>query len=472
MKTLKALEIPGVVIYHAADANSPAVKTADETVELFGSTPVAAYLDIDAIVEACKSTGANAVHPGFGFLAENGKFARRLQEENIIFIGPKPNVIDLMGNKIAARSFAIENDIPIVPSVTQTGSDAFAKEAETVGFPLLLKAAAGGGGKGMNIVRQASELEAAIKLTRSEAERAFGDGTLYAERYVEQPRHIEVQILADQHGNVVHLGERECSIQRRFQKVVEEAPSPALTPELRAEICETAVHIAQSSNYQNAGTVEFILAPNGEFFFLEMNTRLQVEHPVTELVTGVDLVAEQIRVANGEPLPFTQAEIQFNGHAIECRLYAEDPADDFAPTTGPILVYEEPNCEGIRVDSGVEAGMRVTSAFDPMLAKLIAYGSDRAAAIALLKEGLSSFVLLGCQTNIDWLHALISHPDFATADFHTGFIANKMDEFVLPELTTQQKGALALAVALQERPLSSPELQPLPMHAAMGGWRN
>ena len=473
LKTCHKLNIPSVVIYHAADANSPAIKLAEETVEIKGTTPVSAYLNIDAIIDACQSCAANAVHPGFGFLAENGEFARRLEAENIIFIGPQPEVIDLMGNKISARSFAIKHNVPIVPSTPHDDNPhTFIENAIKIGFPLLLKAAAGGGGKGMTIVHKATELEAAITLTSNEASRAFGDGTLYAEKYVEQPRHIEVQILADAHGNVIHLGERECSIQRRFQKVVEEAPSPILSPELRTEMCKTAVTIAKQANYQNAGTVEFILSPDNKFYFLEMNTRLQVEHPVTELVTGIDLVAEQINVANGELLSFTQADIKVEGHAIECRIYAEDAENEFAPTTGPILIYEEPAFEGIRVDSGIDAGMKVTPAFDPMLAKLIAFGTTRDEALVRLERGLRSFVLLGCQTNINWLQALIAHSEFKTAVFHTGFIQEKMTEFNLPQPTEAEKAALLFAVAVQERPFISPEYQPLPLHTQMGGWRN
>ncbi len=482
LKTCRKLNIPGVVVFHAADADSPAVKMADETVEIFGDTPVGAYLNIDAIVNACQLSGADAVHPGFGFLAENGAFARRLAEENIKFIGPTPDVIDLMGNKISARSFAIEHDIPIVPSATQEGTTAeFIQSAIQVGFPLLLKAAAGGGGKGMTIVREASELESAIQLTSQEAMRAFGDGALYAEKYVEQPRHIEVQVLADEHGNVVHLGERECSIQRRFQKVIEEAPSPALTPELRESICNTAVSIAEKAGYHNAGTVEFILAQDDSFYFLEMNTRLQVEHPVTEMVTDIDLVAEQINVANGQKLPFSQSDIEFKGHAIECRIYAEDPENDFAPTTGPILVYIEPtNPNGengpavptVRVDSGFQAGMRVTSAFDPMLAKLIVYSHNRTDAIRNTEMALASFVLLGLKTNMDWLQSVMQETDFQAGNFHTGYIADKEDELGLKPLTDAQKRLVASVVALQERPLTSPEYLPKPIHKAMGGWQN
>ncbi|MEM7331262.1 MAG: biotin carboxylase N-terminal domain-containing protein [Chloroflexota bacterium] len=473
LKSCRKLDISGVVVFHAADADSPAVKMADETVELFGDTPVAAYLNIEAIVEACKTSGADAVHPGFGFLAENGAFARRLAEENIKFIGPNPEVIDLMGNKISARSFAIEHNIPIVPSVTQEKDTAeFITAATSIGFPLLLKAAAGGGGKGMTIVHEASELASAIQLTSQEAVRAFGDGALYAERYVEKPRHIEVQILADEHGHVIHLGERECSIQRRFQKVIEEAPSAALTPELRADICNTAVSIAQKAGYQNAGTVEMILAQDSSFYFLEMNTRLQVEHPVTEMVTGVDLVAEQINVANGKKLPFTQTDIKFNGHAIECRIYAEDPEDDFAPTTGPILLYQEPSGDNVRVDSGFIEGMRVTSAFDPMLAKLIVHGQDRMVAIKGTEKALREYILLGLKSNLDWLQSVMQEADFQAGEFHTGYIAEKAEHLGLPPLTSEQKLMVASVVALQERPLTSAEYLPQSMHKSMGGWQN
>ncbi|MBL0712688.1 MAG: ATP-grasp domain-containing protein [Desulfosarcina sp.] len=341
LRTLNRMDIPGVVVYHAVDEDSPAVHQAVESIEIHGAAPVSAYLDVEQIIKACRQTGADAVHPGFGFLAENAQFARQLAKEGITFIGPSPETIELMGNKVTARAFCIENNFPRVPSVIEEDiGKSFIESTLALGVPLLIKAAAGGGGKGMHIVRDLDELEKAVQLAKGEAKRSFGSDEVYAERYVENPRHIEVQVLADQHGKVLHLGERDCSIQRRYQKVIEESPAPALPSKLRECICDTAVEITHRAGYHNAGTIEFILAPDGEFFFLEMNTRLQVEHPVTEMVTGLDLVELQIRIARGESLSMDQEQIQTRGHAIELRLYAEDPENDFLPATGPLLVYQ------------------------------------------------------------------------------------------------------------------------------------
>jgi len=311
MRTLKKMDIPGVVVSHAIDADSPAVSMADEAVEIDGTTPVAAYLDMEQIINACRQTGADAVHPGFGFLAENAAFARKLSEEGIVFIGPSAESIELMGNKIEARSFCLQHGFPLAPSVTDDGTgERFAERVGEIVYPILIKAAAGGGGKGMHIVRDPGELEQAVNLARSEAQRSFGDGTVYAEQYIEQPRHIEVQVFGDHYGNTIHLGERECSIQRRYQKVIEESPAPNLNPDLRHQICSTAVEIAHKIAYRNAGTVEFILAPTGEFFFLEMNTRIQVEHPVTEMVTGIDMIrnrfGQQDMLSNCACMPRTR----------------------------------------------------------------------------------------------------------------------------------------------------------------------
>jgi len=384
---------------------------------------VASYLDVQGIIEACRRTGADAVHPGFGFLAENAAFARRLSDEGITFIGPTPEAIELMGNKVAARSFCMTNGFPLAPSVTEADEDGdFVGRLAGIPLPLLIKAAAGGGGKGMHIVRDMETLEQAVELAKGEALRSFGDDSVYAEQYVEQARHIEVQILADHHGNVVHLGERECSIQRRFQKIVEESPAPGLAPELRERICATAVAIARTAGYRNAGTVEFLLAPDGEFYFLEMNTRIQVEHPVTEMVTGLDLVALQVRIARDEPLPLVQEQIEAKGHAIEMRLYAEDPENDFMPAVGDLLVYDLPNGEGVRVDDGFLEGMTVSSAFDPMLAKLIVHGKDRDEALKRALKALRETTVLGVTTNVDYLGRIISHADFAAGHVHTGFI--------------------------------------------------
>jgi acetyl-CoA/propionyl-CoA carboxylase, biotin carboxylase, biotin carboxyl carrier protein len=473
LRSLDRMGIPGVVVYHAADADSPAVRMAAEALEINGSTPVAAYLDVAQIIDACKQIGADAVHPGFGFLAENAGFAKRLEEEGITFIGPLPQTIELMGNKVAARSFCIENNFPLVPSVTEEddGKD-FAQHAGGIGVPLLIKAAAGGGGKGMHIVREINDLAQAIQLAKGEALRAFGSDEVYAERYVEHPRHIEVQVLADHHGNVLHLCERECSIQRRFQKIIEESPATGLPLQLRERICATAVAITQKAGYRNAGTVEFILAPDGEFYFLEMNTRLQVEHPVTEMVTGLDLVELQIRVAQGEILPLTQEQVQVEGHAIELRLYAEDPENDFLPATGPLLAYRMPAGESVRVENGFTEGMTVSSAFDPMLAKLIVCGRDREQAIERGLKALKNTLVLGVITNADYLARILSHPDYVAGQIHTAFIPQHFDDLRPPVLSEEDRNLLLAAAALSSREFTDPVFQVPEPYSFLGNWRN
>jgi propionyl-CoA carboxylase alpha chain/3-methylcrotonyl-CoA carboxylase alpha subunit/acetyl-CoA/propionyl-CoA carboxylase biotin carboxyl carrier protein len=472
LRTLRAQGIEGIVVHHAIDTNSPAVRMADRAIEIQGPTPVAAYLDGEQILRSAKDAGAQAIHPGYGFLSENASFARRAKEEGIVFIGPGADAIALMGDKVRARNFVAEHGFPVAPSAIEDDDPAsFIERARAVGAPLLIKPAAGGGGKGMHIVRDLAHLESEIARARSEGERYFGDGRLYVERYVENPRHIEVQILGDMHGNLVHLFERECSLQRRFQKVVEEAPSPALTPQLRTRICETAAGIARAANYANAGTVEFIYS-NGEFYFLEMNTRLQVEHPVTEMITGLDLVGEQLRLAAGEPLGYGQSDIAISGHAIEARLYAEDPARDFAPVTGKILAYAEPAGEGIRVDSGVAKGQAVTAAFDPMLAKLIVHAPDRDAALTKADSALADFVLLGLKTNVGFLRHLLADADVRAANIHTGLIGEKPQLLSDPEPDARTIRRALAAGALALRPVrEAADLVPA-LHARMGGWRN
>ena len=473
LRTLIKMKIPGVVIHHSIDAETPAVKMAAETVEIDGPTPVAAYIDVAQIIEACKKTGSDAVHPGFGFLAENAGFAQRLAEESIIFIGPQPETIELMGNKVAAREFCIDNGIPVVPSVTEkAGGNNFLDRARALGVPLLIKAAAGGGGKGMHIVREISDLAQAIHLAKGEAQRAFGSDEVYAERYVERPRHIEVQVLADHHGNVLHLGERECSIQRRFQKIIEESPAPGLPSKLRERICATAVAITQKAGYRNAGTVEFILAPDGEFYFLEMNTRLQVEHPVTEMVTGLDLVELQVRVAREETLPIKQEQVKAEGHAIELRLYAEDPENDFLPATGPLLAYRMPTGEAVRVENGFAEGMTVTSAFDPMLAKLIVHGRDRKQAIERGLKALKDTLVLGVITNIDYLARILSHPAYVAGQVNTDFIPQHAEDLSPPLLSEEERNLLLAATALSNREFTDPAFQVPEPYAFLGNWRN
>jgi acetyl-CoA/propionyl-CoA carboxylase biotin carboxyl carrier protein len=473
LRTLDRMGIASVMVYHAVDADSPAVATASETVEIDGSTPVAAYLDMDRIIAACKETDADAVHPGFGFLAENSEFARRLAHEGIKFIGPSPENIELMGNKVKARSFCIDNGFPLAPSVTEASTgEQFTEQIRKLGVPLLIKAAAGGGGKGMQIVRDLDNLEPAIQIAKTASLRAFGDDSVYAERFEEKSRHIEVQVLADEFGNVVHLGDRECSIQRRFQKVIEESPAPRLESDLRKLICTTAVEIARRAGYRNAGTVEFLLSPDGDVFFLEMNTRIQVEHPITEMVTGIDLVEMQIRVAQGEPLPFNQAQVKTRGHAIELRLYAEDPENDFLPTTGQLLSYSLPVGRSVRVDDGFIEGMKVTAAFDPMLAKLIIHGKTRNEAIERAQKAIADTLVLGITTNVDYLARIIAHPAFAAGQIHTGFISQYSDDLNPPALTKEQRHLLLAAAALSSREFTNPEFDAIEPYASIGNWRN
>ncbi len=472
IKTLRRLNIETVVVHHAVDRKSRAVELADEAVELMGDLPVASYLDMEQIIAAAKSTGADAVHPGYGFLSENAEFADRLTKEGIIFVGPSAEVINMMGNKVQARSYCIENGFPIVPSVVDYGDEAaFIKAVKGMGVPLLIKAAAGGGGKGMQIVRDSAEIENSIALARGEALRSFGNSLVYAERYIDEARHIEVQIMADQFGNVLHLGERECSIQRRFQKVIEEAPSPALDDAKRKAMCETATRIAKKANYSNAGTVEFIYTPEGEFFFLEMNTRIQVEHPVTEMITGVDLIEMQVRVATGDRLDMTQDDIKLTGHSIETRLYAEDTENDFAPSIGQLLVYDLPH-DSARIENGFIEGQKVTSAFDPMLVKIVVHGKDRAEAISKAIEALKKSCVLGVTTNRDFLIRVLEHAAFGAGKTHTGFIKEHEADLKAADLTADQLDILLSAAALATPAFNDSNLRAPEPVASMGAWGN
>ncbi|MCW5203085.1 MAG: acetyl/propionyl/methylcrotonyl-CoA carboxylase subunit alpha [Candidatus Electrothrix communis] len=426
IRTARAMGIKTVAVFSDADRAALHVRMADEAVHIGASSPTESYLDVEKILDACKSTGAEAVHPGYGFLSENDTFCRRLGEEGIVFIGPPVESITSMGDKITSKQIAEQagvNTIPGYDGILEDADQAVEKAAE-IGYPVMLKATAGGGGKGMRIARNDQECRDGFERAAGEAKSSFGDGRLLIEKYIEQPRHIEIQVMADQHGNVVYLGERECSLQRRHQKVIEEAPSPFLTPETRQQMGEQAVMLAKAVNYTSAGTVECIVDQEQNFYFLEMNTRLQVEHPITEMVTGCDLVELMIRVAAGQPLPMSQDDIQLKGWAVECRVYAEDPVRDFLPSIGRITVYQPPyeDMETVRVDSGIVEGSEISVYYDPMISKLVTKGKDREEAISAMQEALDEYVIQGVATNINFLSALIAHPRFQRGDLSTGFI--------------------------------------------------
>jgi acetyl-CoA carboxylase biotin carboxylase subunit len=472
MRTLRSLGLARVAIYHPLDAGGVAVRDATEAVEVNGSTPVGAYLDIEQIVAAAVKTGADAVHPGFGFLAENPEFAEAVTDAGITFIGPPPGAMRVMGDKIESKRLAAKVGVPTVPGSdgAVTGEQEAITEAERVGYPVLLKASAGGGGKGMRIARDSAECGDAFARASSEAAASFGDGRVFIERYIENPRHIEVQVLADRHGTVLHLGERECSIQRRYQKVIEEAPSPFIDEATRAEMGARAVALADAVGYVSAGTVEMVVDSERNSYFLEMNTRLQVEHPVTELVTGLDIVAEQLRIASGEPLGYGQDDVKINGSAIECRVYAEDADAGFVPAIGRLALVRFPAGPGIRVDHGTLEGQEVTSAFDPMIAKVIGHAPTRGEAIERTRQALRETVLLGTVTNTAYLERVLGHPAFAAGDTHTGFLEQHAEKLRAAEPSPDDELLLMAAAALAS-PRFDPRFQlPEPL-ASMGEWR-
>jgi acetyl-CoA carboxylase biotin carboxylase subunit len=426
MRTAKKMGIKTVAVYSEADRNSPHVRFADEAVCLGPAPSKQSYLLGDKIIAFAKQLGVDGIHPGYGFLSENAGFSRAVSAAGITFIGPSPHSIEVMGSKLAAKEAVKKFKIPMVPGIDKAITDiTLAKEiGNKVGYPILVKASAGGGGKGMRVVEHEGELEEQMQRAISEAISSFGDGSVFIEKYVASPRHIEVQVLADNFGNTVHLFERECSVQRRHQKVVEEAPSSILTPEIRANIGKDAVKVAKACNYSGAGTVEFLVDEHLNYYFLEMNTRLQVEHPVTEFITGLDLVEQQIRVARGEKLAFAQKEITMKGHAVELRVCAEDPMDNFLPSVGTLEKYRKPTGEGIRVDDGYEEGMDIPIFYDPMIAKLIAYGSTRAEAIAKLLKAIDEFQIEGVATTLQFGKFVLQHEAFVSGNFDTHFVKN------------------------------------------------
>ncbi|RAU48949.1 acetyl/propionyl/methylcrotonyl-CoA carboxylase subunit alpha [Pseudomonas sp. RIT412] len=425
MRTAKAMGLKTIAVHSAIDRHARHVQEADSAVDLGGSKASESYLQIDALIAAARRSGAQAIHPGYGFLSENARFAQAVEQAGLVFLGPPASAIEAMGSKSAAKSLMEAAGVPLVPGYHGEAQDlsTFREAAERIGYPVLLKATSGGGGKGMKVVECEQDLAAALASAQREAQSSFGDARMLIEKYLLKPRHIEIQVFADQHGRCLYLNERDCSIQRRHQKVVEEAPAPGLSSALRRAMGEAAVRAAQAIGYVGAGTVEFLLDARGGFFFMEMNTRLQVEHPVTEAITGLDLVAWQIRVAQGEPLPISQDQVPLNGHAIEVRLYAEDPANDFLPATGTLQVYRESTPgPGRRVDSGVSEGEAISPFYDPMLGKLIAWGEDREQARLRLLGMLDEYAIGGLRTNLAFLRRIIAHPAFAAAELDTGFI--------------------------------------------------
>ena len=424
MKTAQKMGIKTVAVYSKADRNAPHVRFADEAVCIGEPPSNQSYLLGSKIIEVAKSLGVDGIHPGYGFLSENADFAEEVEKNNIIFIGPKSSAIRIMGSKLAAKEAVKKYGIPMVPGIDEAITDVKKAKiiAKEIGFPVLIKASAGGGGKGMRIVEQEKDLESQMNRAISEATSAFGDGSVFIEKYVTSPRHIEIQVMADSHGNIIHFFERECSIQRRHQKVVEEAPSSILTPKLRTEMGNAAVKVAKACDYLGAGTVEFLMDADHKFYFLEMNTRLQVEHPVSEIIAGVDLVELQIKIARGEALPMKQEDLKINGHALELRVYAEDPLNDFLPSVGTLETYKLPSGKGIRVDNGFEEGMDVPIYYDPMLSKLITYGKNREEAIQLMLKAIADYHIEGVQTTLPFGKFVFEHEAFRSGNFNTHFV--------------------------------------------------
>jgi len=479
IRACRELGISTVAIYSEVDRESLHVQMADEALCVGPPAPLESYLNMDAILAVARKSKAQAIHPGYGFLAENADFARRCEKENVIFIGPDSRALALVGDKVASRVTMSRAGIPIIPGMKEKGSDIghFLAEAEQIGYPVLLKASAGGGGKGMRVIASPEELAQAVEAGKREAKGAFGDESVYLEKYLPAPRHIEFQMLADKEGNVVHLFERECSIQRRHQKIVEEAPSVALDDALRAEMGEAAIAVIKTSRYTNAGTVEFLMDDEGHFYFLEVNARLQVEHPVTELTTGVDLVKQQIFIASGRKLNFQQRDVNRFGHAIECRIYAEDPTNGFMPSSGRVLFLREPGGPGVRHDCGIYSGCQVPVHYDPILSKVIAWGIDREEARRRMLSALQEMVILGIQTSVGFLQDIVSQPEFVAGNTRTDFL----EKYMLPwkqELDQDLLEAILLGAAVDAQGKSRAQKEGLPVRERKispwqmgGGWR-
>ncbi|WP_286755634.1 acetyl-CoA carboxylase biotin carboxylase subunit [Roseivirga sp. UBA838] len=455
MRTAREMGIKTVAIYSDADVHSPHVRYADEAVNVGPAPSNQSYLKMDRIIDICLELNVDAIHPGYGFLSENATFAKKVAEKGIIFIGPSTHAIEVMGDKLAAKNAVKAYNVPMIPGVNHAVTDLAEarKIAEDIGYPVLIKASAGGGGKGMRVVERPEDIQEQMQRAMSEAESAFGDKSVFIEKYIGSPRHIEIQVLGDQHGNLVYLFERECSIQRRHQKVIEEAPSSVLTPELRKAMGEAAIGVAKACDYYGAGTVEFIVDENLDFFFLEMNTRLQVEHPVTEEITGIDLVKEQIRIAEGHPLSFSQEDLKIKGHSIEVRVYAENPKENFLPETGRLETYKIPQGPGIRVDDGFEEGMDIPIYYDPMIAKLVATGENREQARMRMLRAINEYEITGISTTLDFCSFALKHDAFISGDFDTKFVQNHFKPGYLDAHNEEEETiAIALAAyALEEK---------------------
>ena len=448
IKACQEIGVKTVAIYSEVDGDAPHVQLADETINLGDPTPIESYLNIPKIIKIARDVGAEAIHPGYGFLAENPDFAKSCNDVNIKFIGPSPEVISLMGDKIAAKTKMENADVPVIPGYHGEKQDnkSLIEEGKKIGFPLLVKAAAGGGGKGMRIVYSQDLLEQSIESAKRESKSAFGNDTVFLEKYIDKPRHIEFQILADEYGNTIHLFERECSVQRRHQKIIEETPSPIMTPELRKKMGDAAVAAAKAVGYTNAGTVEFMIDGNLNFYFMEMNTRLQVEHPITEMTTGIDLAKWQLKIASGEKLTIKQGDLSQRGHAIECRIYAEDPSNGFLPSVGTLGKVEVSTGPNIRNDTGIYSGMEVTSYYDPMLAKLITYAENRSDNIKKMIWALSHYIVLGVTTNISFLKEVLKHKEFKNGNITTHFIDNYFKDWTIAKNGLPIDAIIALAV--------------------------
>ena len=473
MRSAKEMGIKTVAVYSEADRNAPHVKFADEAVLLGPPPSNQSYLLGDKIIEISKKLGVEGIHPGYGFLSENASFAKKVTDAGIAFIGPEPHAIEVMGSKLAAKNTVKNYNIPMVPGTDEAISDipAAKKVASEIGYPILIKASAGGGGKGMRIVENEAEFEEQMKRAISEAESSFGDGSVFIEKYVGAPKHIEIQVLADKHGNVVYLFERECSIQRRHQKVVEEAPSAVVSPEKREAMGKAACDVARSCQYVGAGTVEFLMDEARNFYFLEMNTRLQVEHPVTEMITGIDLVKEQIKIARGEKLSFTQEDLKIQGHALEVRVYAEDPTNNFLPDIGKLQTYVRPQGNGVRVDDGLEEGMDIPIYYDPMIAKLITYGKDRQDAIDKMTRAIDEYQITGVQTTLPFCKYAINHPEFLSGEFDTNFVKKYFTDPTILNIDNQEEALIAAIFASEIKFSDISVMNQVNTSATSGNWK-